>query len=132
MTDIVKQFLDPWCPYDPFLDSVGMALEHLPREDSFTGTRGRLYSMVQEYLLARRKESLEEFFDANGRTPAVVDQVNPPPATIIKLNGICGFYSADRVVIHLYLQAYLDDVMGNAGPVRVLSDKVDLLFHKEG
>ena len=92
----------------------------------------RTFETMQSYLLHRRKMLLDEIVarpDHGPLGPEDVEKYNPPGETMMKLNGICGFYGVHRVVIHLYLQAYLEAQDGNEVAREVLTD-LDLLVEE--
>lgn len=114
-TEIVCDFLTPWSGLDSFLNSTRTALVHLdPNDQRMDIVRERLYAMITDYLLAERGKVLKDHWDTIDRQPGLgeVEEVNPTPEMMMKLNAICGFYGASRVIIHLYLHMYLLNALG--------------------
>lgn len=92
----------------------------------------RTFETIQSYLLHKRKQVLDEIVAIRDHAPLGpedVEKYNPPGETMMKLNGICGFYGVHRVVIHLYLQAYLEAQDGNEVARKVLTS-LDLLVEE--
>ena len=100
--DIEKTFIRDAADEDLNILSFWDLVDNMSGE-SHKITRTRLYAALQEYLLARRVDILSGM----DLTPEKITQINPGQQTMMALNAICGFYSVDRVVIHLYLNAYL-------------------------
>lgn len=88
--------------------------------DTHRTTRNRLYAALQEYLMGRRVEILGGI----DLTPEKVKQVNPDQRTMMALNAICGFYGADRVIIHLYLNAHLVNYVSNTPDLMTPLDRL--------
>ena len=108
-SEIVYEFLRPWHGLDSFINFASSALSNLSVKDYHDSTRDRVYAAITEYLLAERGDALKDYWARIEVTPGQVevDKVNPDQPTMMRLNGICGFYGAPRVIIHLYLHMYL-------------------------
>lgn len=104
-TEIVYDFMTPWSR----LDSVIKACRDILVNTDHINVHARACTTATEYLLAERGRVLRTHWEVVDNPPGIkeVDEVNPSSETIMKLNGICGFYGADRVIIHLYLHMYL-------------------------
>jgi hypothetical protein len=103
--EVVLKFLHLASRHDDHIRVLTGVLEDL-QDEKYRQVRTRLYATIQDYTLVRRAMILE----ALDLTPARIDEINPPGQTMKMLNGICGFYGADRVLIYLYLAVYLDNV----------------------
>lgn len=104
-TEIVYDFLTPWARINTVLKACQAILvntDHAP-------VIGRTCATITEFLVSERGRELKKHWQANDVKPGAedVDKVNPDGSVIMKLNGICGFYGADRCIIHLYLHMYL-------------------------
>lgn len=112
--EIVYDFLRPWHGLDSYLNFTSSALSNLSPKDYHDSTRERIYAAITEYLLAERGDALKDYWKRIETVPGQeeVDKVNPDPSVIMKLNGICGFYGVNRVIIHLYLHMYLLTAIG--------------------
>lgn len=103
--EIVYDFLTPWARISTVLKACQAILVNTEHPTVI----GRTCATATEYLLAERGRMLKDHWAKTDAKPGSedIDKVNPDQSTIMKLNGICGFYGADRVVIHLYLHMYL-------------------------
>lgn len=103
---IVRDFLRTFIDVDPFLEAALGA--HLLVNDEDVNVHFRLNAAILEYTMAERARVLSpEWWEQ--ATPEQVETVNPAPETMMQLNAICGFHNIDRVVIYLYLHAWIKD-----------------------
>lgn len=104
-TEIVYDFLTPWAAFDTVLKACREIIVNTDHEV----VRARAYATATEYLLAERGRVLKAAWDETDAKPGSedVEKVNPDREMMFKLNGICGFYGTDRVIIHLYLHMFL-------------------------
>lgn len=112
--EVEQQFLVQAGSADGFLSIMAEAYTRAA-PDMYANLRRFLMASVNEYLLAVRKDTITWYCTQKygGLLQAPSDfeaLVNPSREKLMELNAICGYYGADRTVIHVYLDAYLRKV----------------------
>lgn len=127
--EVEQRFLDTAGRSDGFMRTVAEGY-HRMADEKFAGVRRFLFASANEYLLAVRRETIADYctemYGGPLNAPSDFEQVvNPTREKLMELNAICGYYGADRTIIHIYLDAHLTMVVsGICEPVLSLDSLI--------
>lgn len=108
---IVGKFLHTFIDADDFIEQIRFAQEVIDPDD--TSVHFRLNALVVEYTLVERRKILNDAWKGQA-TAEQIAAVNPPPEMMLKLNAAIGYHGIDRVIIYLYLHAWLKNHMSDS------------------
>lgn len=124
-TKYLQWILNAWKPYSLPVAQYAELHEELTQY----GCDGveHLLGSLERYIQWQRMDLLAKEWGVNFGTPAQAEQVTIPRETMIRINGVLGFYGVPRTGIFLYVHAYLFQALKLDGPWEDLMKVVDQL-----